>query len=1107
MDKIVPDEGKRKPSTMPNPRDLMKDRHPDLFSDTEVEESPRLARVTFEYHLDTLTSRKQETLFEHFCRKLAEKEICPNLRPQTGPTGGGDSKVDTETYPVASEISERWWVGEQGAGQERWAFAFSAKKKWKTKAKADVENILSVGRDYKRIYFITNQFARDKERAELEDGLSKIASVPVHILDRSWIVEKVYGNDHLELAIAALGIEDAGNQRKARPGPRDTARLAELEELDKLVTDQARYQGARFQLVEDCLRSAILARGLERPRNEVDGRFEAAERLAKEVGIAQQQMRVAYSRAWTAHWWFEDFQAFNRHYAEVEQYLQGSVDADDVGRLATLWQLLPPGVRGGRLSEAAAEIGPRSERLKAMLQTIALDPSRLNNALQARTSLAFIKLTECFMASGMPGDDNVWADLSTILDESAPLGMYPVETLVDMLREVGNSVESAAFDALYEKSVEVMRHRRSDGEAGQGYVERGSQKLKHGKPYDAIRWFGRAEDLLVKEEYRSELALALAGASCAYEEVGLLWAARNKLLFAIDRGFHVFAQTGEMIPPVLSLVQRLAFLELQIGRIPHALEAMALSTFAFHQLKRPDLRRKKHAEKIELQEGILGIHFLNASLNILPHASRMPDPLERMGLVNARLALLFALGQTECIGAEGYFPTDKSKEDIQRLFELWQDQPAARDIAPQPLFIEGPTVSLRSTILGTEFVLETPTDPTSFGVAESLLGALESFLATSAEMDLLAHRERTTISLAQSEEVAALPRFEWSETNSARATITLPAVLCFPTAEDSLKFIDWLRDTVVNLLAHQFVIPDVAAWMERVAGDERAFSRALMLGDILTVGRNVFGNSARVRLADWYESSDKSYELLRSQPWRSPNEGAAKEATRGEPKFGKGAPPPDVLDTSNLKHTQRRVRSPIDIPLWDRAGWQGVLFACSDRASPALGIIYRDIEAGERIFDSWREQFGPEDGEDVLRIAIIRGISKQNPAHYGVIVGPNYSLSDLRDSNAKTVVFVSRIHRMEPTSPENLDRFLEAYQKWGKYYLAPAQMEPKPALVSGAILKRHLHVRQAWEIGENDPESVALHEDDDPVVPDGIADPPVKQTLERIRARRRKDHR
>ena len=94
-----------------SPSEFLRARRPELFSDSRLEGQPRLTPAVFEYHLETLTSRKQEIEFEYFCRRLAEKEICPNLLPQTGPTGGGDSKVDAETYPVAEEIAERWYVG------------------------------------------------------------------------------------------------------------------------------------------------------------------------------------------------------------------------------------------------------------------------------------------------------------------------------------------------------------------------------------------------------------------------------------------------------------------------------------------------------------------------------------------------------------------------------------------------------------------------------------------------------------------------------------------------------------------------------------------------------------------------------------------------------------------------------------------------------------------------------------------------------------------------------------------------------------------------------------------------------------------------------------
>lgn len=125
-----------------------------------------------------------------------------------------------------------------------------------------------------------------------------------------------------------------------RPGPEDTRRKADLEELDAQISDPGRYEGARYQLVEDCVNAAILARGLERPRVEIEGRFAMAARIASELEIPSQLLRVAYHRAWTAHWWFEDFNDFLVHYDEVERHAAGSTEADDQERLLNLNQLL-----------------------------------------------------------------------------------------------------------------------------------------------------------------------------------------------------------------------------------------------------------------------------------------------------------------------------------------------------------------------------------------------------------------------------------------------------------------------------------------------------------------------------------------------------------------------------------------------------------------------------------------------------------------------------------------------------------------------------------------------------------------------------------------------
>ena len=133
------------------PSTFMRQLRPEYYSDTADRTTYQLDAPTLEYHLDTITARNQTHEFEIFCRKLCERTICPNLKPATGPEGGGDSKADTETIPIADEIATFFYVGEPNAGRERWAFAFSAKKKWTEKVRSDVDGIVATQRGYQKI--------------------------------------------------------------------------------------------------------------------------------------------------------------------------------------------------------------------------------------------------------------------------------------------------------------------------------------------------------------------------------------------------------------------------------------------------------------------------------------------------------------------------------------------------------------------------------------------------------------------------------------------------------------------------------------------------------------------------------------------------------------------------------------------------------------------------------------------------------------------------------------------------------------------------------------------------------------------------------------------
>ena len=1092
----------------PSPRELMRARHPDLFSDSIVESRPVLARPVFDHHLDTLTARKEEYQFEHFCRLIAEKEICPNLRIQTGPTGGGDSKVDSENYPVAKEISERWWIGEPAGGSERWAFAFSAKKTWKPKLEADVESVLSTKRDYKRIYFFTNQLVSDKLRAGTEDALTKTAGIPIHIMDRNWLADRVYRHGHLALAVSALQIEDASNQGNVRLGPEDTKRMAELEELDAQISDSGRYEGARYQLVEDCVRAANLARGLDRPRVEIEGRFSMADRIARELAISSQLLRVAYQRAWTAHWWFEDFNEFLTHYDEVERYAAGSAEADDQERLLNLNQLLIALEHRNLLPADRSRATERRQALVTHLKTLEADEARPNNALFARMLRAFANLTETMVTADHEALPTIWTDLKEIAEASKHLGQFPFDLLSKMVHEMSEMFDTPEFDSLYELVVEMQRQRVNDGEAGESFRSRGRQKMRNEKPYEAIRWLGRAEELFVREEFQRQLILTLLDGSYAYERAGLLWAARNKLIVAIERAFHMFRTEGQMPHIAHHCLWRLTWIEIQLGRIPQILQTIVWTRFCEALLKSTGSSEAHSDQETMMMHAVLSIHFLNVPFSRITALEQLPDALAHLDLDMPRLAVLYMLGHEKRVNEEGFAEAPKNAKDMLQFFERWQDQPAREDLPSQPSLNEGPRALVRSVILGAEFVVDCPNEATSIGVAESLLGAMEAFLATSDERDIFPHTEKTVIRVRKVKGQAAGTSFAWLDNVAGvHAEIVTGQGVDFQNKDALTQFTDFLCSTTLTIAARQFVIRDAEAWMTKVAGEERALARATMLGNVVAIGRNLFDGDAKVRLSDWIGDNDKHYDCLRDQNWRLNHPVTKRNDLKGPIAPGDGPPPEELMDTSQRKHTQRKVFSPIDIPVWDKAGWGGTCYGGDDRQPPFMGLMYKNLEAGKKIFTDWHARRGREDAEDALRVTIVTGIHKSNAHHYAVVVGPNLELITADLKSGSTISFVSRINRMTPATSENLTNFLQFFNKFNAFFLMPAQLphgtQNEPEIeFKLALLKRHLHIRPAWQIGENDQDIVALDDDEEPFIPEGEVDAPVFKALAARHARK-----
>ena len=749
----------------------MRARRPELFSDSLASRAPKLQPAVFEYHLNSLTSRKQEADFEYFARRLAERYICPNLLPQTGPVGGGDSKVDSETYPVADEVSMRWYRGlaTTRKAQEPWAFAFSAKQAWRAKVQSDVQKIANTRRGYKQIYFITNQPVKDKVRSEVESALKRRYRVNVRILDRGWIMKCVFENGSIDLAVEALHIAGFEAETKV-PGPRDVKRRRELDELEKQISDPHRYRGVEYQLGEDCLRAALIARGLELPRIEIEGRFQRAETVAKKLGRRQQQLRMAYNRAWTTFWWFEDFEQLASLYDAVENLAIDSENSNDLELLTNIWTLLATSVRTHGLDEAVAKLPSRTASLRDQLGRVASDQERRNNALWAKTSLLLMDLQQA------PTDQQivskVLSELKGIVAQMDGLISYPIEVVSKIVQELGDFLGSnAEYDELCELLTETMRQRASDGEAGRMLVARAHHKLRNRKIYDAIRLYGRAQVMLAKREYRLELIAALVGGGLAYESAGLLWAARANVLAAANQAFSEFLEHGEILTQSLACIRKLAWLELQLGRVPEALQWIELAGGIAQNLALTGKRRQAFLEERTIQDGILGILFLRADLAQLELLSGLPNKLELIGLELSRIALLYSLGYEDELRREGSIPPEEGSEAFLDLICKWAKQPASLDLPPRPELGEGDLVVLRSRVLGCEIKAFAANNFASMCLAEWILAAVEGLLATSLDAGLFTHAQDFSLKISVAKDLVGKPEysFEKAEGNQVLA--------------------------------------------------------------------------------------------------------------------------------------------------------------------------------------------------------------------------------------------------------------------------------------------------------------------------------------------------
>ena len=557
------------------PSTFMRQLRPGNYSDTTERASYLLDATVFDHHLETITSRNQTHDFEIFCRKLCERAICPNLRPQTGPDGGGDSKADSETVPVSDEIITLTYVGEPNAGKEKWAFAFSAKEKWPAKARSDVDGIAKTERGYKRIIFVTSRYAKAKARAALEDELTKKHGIEVTIHDRSWIIQQVIEFDRKDLAYNYLHVgQEIADARNL--GPADYSRTRQLEAIEKSFLDPGSFSGMEGQSVTEALLAAKLSRSLERPRPETEGRFRRAIRLGDAHGTHRQKLEARYQALWTAVWWFDDYNELNSSYDAFEALVIDSDHAIDLEFLSNLLQVLYNAVIHGHFTRDQCHLDARAGRLKARLEAVAANKDRPNNALWARTLMLVGRLNTSMLAGERDELPPIWAEFSRILKQARGLGEFEATRLVNLIEVVGDAAgNDSAYTALIEEVADFVSERTGEAESALVLLKR-AKKLDFDNHFEMIRLLGKAARQLTKKEYAETLTEALQRLGLAYRSAGLHWAARATFIFAAA-SIAIEAEADSQIDvAIVPTIEFMGWTALVLRHLPDFLEAVQL---------------------------------------------------------------------------------------------------------------------------------------------------------------------------------------------------------------------------------------------------------------------------------------------------------------------------------------------------------------------------------------------------------------------------------------------------------------------------------------------------------------------------------------------------
>lgn len=627
------------------------------------------------------------------------------------------------------------------------------------------------------------------------------------------------------------------------------------------------------------------------------------------------------------------------------------------------------------------------------------------------------------------------------------------------------------YNDLIEKLAEFIAKRESEASGGLTLLKR-ADKLDLDNHFDIIRFAGRAATRLVKKEHTSALVRALQLLTLAYRRAGLLWVARASCAF-VAASILIKADEDERLSlSFIPTMQIWAWLSLELGHLPDALFTIQLLNGALATLPLSEESKETAQKSLQELDYALGALFLNASDGDLEKLRVAPDLLDYLGLYTARTALLYVMGHEDFLRDEGSIPAEEKPEDVRGMMSMLASQPVVEQSAANFIFNDGPQ-TIYTQLIGMRIEITTDASEKSLLIGGLVATSLESFFATTPEQGIIPHTSSFAISVEASAGAIA-PTFEINDFGMS-GKLCWPDTLAPHAFSNQSVVRELMLEIAAKVLAHGFMTPKLEEFLDQLFSQDAVQGRMAMA---MASGNSYHRVSHRLftSLADWPEHDLHAFSIgvrptlnkVDLSKFTSRDDAVAKESVRdGRLRID--------------KHSDIKVRSVIDVHVWDQAAWKGTGYLqFAPDQPPIIALLFEDEKAARHIFGRWRERFGEVDREHDIHVAIIRDHDPHHPTHYIMQIAAKLP-EKVEFESGQSFVLGSRCIENTPPDNVNLDSFLASLAEHGCFGLMPAIVKSgivgEPDLLTDlVVMKRDVSVKRAADVAETDIEAMALRQ-------------------------------